>query len=95
MIGAPHGAKVTPQLPITTDVTPCQHDERASGSQPICASRWVWRSTKPGVTSRPVASISRRAALVDLADRDDAVAVDRDVGHDAGAPVPSTTGRRG
>ena len=33
------GAKVTPQLPITTEVTPCQHGEVASGSQQICASR--------------------------------------------------------
>ena len=53
------GANVTPQLPMTTDVTPCQHDELSSGSQPICASRCVCRSTNPGVTSRSVASISR------------------------------------
>ncbi len=33
------GAKVTPQLPITTEVTPCQHGDVASGSQEICASR--------------------------------------------------------
>ena len=37
-------------------------------------------STKPGVTRRPSASISRVAALVDGADVDDPVAVDRDVG---------------
>ena len=54
------GAKVTPQLPSTTEVTPCQHDELAIGSQASWASRWVWMSTKPGVTTCPSASISRR-----------------------------------
>ena len=44
------GANVTPQLPSTTDVTPCQHDDVASGSHASCASRCVWMSTKPGVT---------------------------------------------
>ena len=56
-----HGANVTPQLPITTDVTPCQHDDVPIGSQASCASRWVWMSTKPGVTTRPSASISSTA----------------------------------
>jgi len=55
-----HGANVTPQLPSTTDVTPCQHDDVATGSQESWASRWVWMSTKPGVTTRPSASIVRR-----------------------------------
>jgi hypothetical protein len=54
------GAKVTPQFPITTEVTPCQHDEDAIGSQASCASRWVWMSTKPGVTTLLLASSSRR-----------------------------------
>ena len=53
------GANVTPQLPSTTDVTPCQHDDVASGSHASCASRWVWMSTKPGVTYAPSASIVR------------------------------------
>ena len=53
------GAKVTPQLPMTTDVTPCQHDDEPIGSHANCASRCVCTSTKPGVTSRPSASISR------------------------------------
>jgi hypothetical protein len=52
------GANVTPQLPITAVVTPCQHDTVPTGSQASCASRWVWMSTKPGVTSLPVASIT-------------------------------------
>ena len=50
----------------TTEVTPCQHDDVPSGSQPNWASRWVWRSTKPGVTRRPSASIAG-AAGADLA----------------------------
>src|SRR3989442_16041073 len=53
-----HGANVTPQLPSTTDVTPCQHDDDAIGSHASWASRWVWMSTKPGVTTQPDASIS-------------------------------------
>ena len=55
------GAKVTPQLPTTTEVTPCQHDELQGASQATWASRWLWMSTKPGVTSRPEASIVRVA----------------------------------
>lgn len=45
-----HGANVTPQLPMSTVVTPCQLTGVRSGSQPIWASRCVWMSTKPGVT---------------------------------------------
>ena len=33
-----HGASVKPQLPITTLVTPFQHDGVSAGSQQICAS---------------------------------------------------------
>jgi hypothetical protein len=32
------GAKPTPQLPITTVVTPCQHDGVSCSSQVICPS---------------------------------------------------------
>src|SRR3569833_1480119 len=53
------GAKVTPQLPSSAVVTPCQLTGVQLGSQPICASRWVWMSTKPGVTVSPSAAISR------------------------------------
>src|SRR5260370_21257697 len=55
-----HGANVTPQLPSTTDVTPCQHDDDATGSHPTWASRRVWTSTNPGLTTRPSASIVLR-----------------------------------
>src|SRR5499426_2660919 len=56
-----HGASVKPQLPITTEVMPCQHDDVPSGSQKTCASMWVWPSMKPGVTTWPSASITSRA----------------------------------
>src|SRR5262249_29890595 len=56
-----HGASVTPQLPITTLVIPCQHDEVPSGSQKICASMCVWPSMKPGATTWPSASMTSRA----------------------------------
>ena len=35
------GASVKPQLPITTEVTPCQHELLPSGSQNSWASMWV------------------------------------------------------
>ena len=35
------GANVTPQLPSTTEVTPCHEAEVPSGSQANWASRWV------------------------------------------------------
>src|SRR5215471_19230956 len=56
-----HGASVKPQLPMTTLVIPCQHDDVPSGSQKICASMWVWPSMKPDVTTWPSASITSRA----------------------------------
>ena len=56
------GAKPTPQLPMTTVVTPCQHDGVTCLSQHTCPSKWVWMSTKPGVSSRPSASTVRVAA---------------------------------
>src|SRR5256885_11021699 len=38
LFSSAHGARVKPQLPITTEVMPCQQDEVPSGSQKICAS---------------------------------------------------------
>src|SRR5437867_3675477 len=61
LFSSAHGARVKPQLPITTEVMPCQQDEVPSGSQKICASMWVWPSTKPGVTTWPSASTTSRA----------------------------------
>src|SRR5213593_3359253 len=61
LFSSAQGASVKPQLPITTLVIPCQHEEVPSGSQKICASMCVWPSTKPGVTTWPSASITSRA----------------------------------
>ena len=56
------GAKPKPQLPITTDVIPCQPDMVHQGSQKICESKWVCRSMKPGATMRSRASNTRFAS---------------------------------
>lgn len=53
---------MNPQLPITTLVTPCQHEHVPRGSQKTWASMCVWPSTKPGATTCPSASITSRAA---------------------------------
>ena len=53
------GARVKPQLPMTAEVTPCQHELEPVASQKTWASMWVWPSMKPGVTTWPSASISR------------------------------------
>ena len=52
------GAKVTPQLPIRTDVTPWQLTGFNSLSHPICASKWVCMSTNPGLITNPLAFTS-------------------------------------
>src|SRR6266540_225144 len=54
-----HGANVTPQLPSTTDVTPCQHDDHGAVAdhEVVCHSlppRAVHRSLCPG-RKRPLA----------------------------------------
>ncbi len=59
------GANVTPQLPMSTVVTPCHELEVINGSHATCASRCVCRSMKPGETIRPAASISRVAVADD------------------------------
>ena len=85
------GAKPTPQLPITTVVTPCQLLGESVGSQVIWPSKWVWMSTKPGVTSLPVASMVSRAspaAVPTLLMRPSSMATSA---RRAGAPVPSIT----
>ena len=91
-----HGAKVTPQFPITTLVTPCQQLEVPIGSQASCASRWVWMSTKPGVTSRPSASISRAPVPSIPPSSEPMISAIRSAlmptsARVAGAPVPSMT----
>ena len=85
------GAKPTPQLPITADVTPCQQGDATIGSQKTCASRWVWMSMKPGVTRQPSASMVRAAlpsTWPTAAIRSPCTATSAGVGS---APVPSTS----
>src|SRR6516225_4822168 len=85
------GAKPTPQLPITTVVTPCQHVGVSSGSHVTWPSKCVWTSTKPGVTSAPSASTFSRANSLT---RPTSVTTPSVIATSAvrpGAPVPSTT----
>src|SRR5262249_61384308 len=42
------GTKPKPQLPSTTEQTPCQPEKGQYDSTPSCASRWVRQSPKPG-----------------------------------------------
>ena len=58
------GANPKPQFPMATEVTPCQPDIVQYGSQKYWASKWVWRSTKPGATIRPLASRTLSADAV-------------------------------
>ncbi len=84
------GANPTPQLPITSVVTPWFEAGESSGSQVAWPSIWVCTSTQPGVTSLPVASISRRprpSILPRAAIFPDCTATSPT---NAGAPLPST-----
>ena len=69
-----------PQLPVMTVVTPWLILHSISGSLSSARSSWVWVSTKPGASARPVAAdLSRALDLRQVADRDDAVVLDREV----------------
>ena len=94
--GARTGAKPTPQLPITTVVTPLQHDGVRYGSHDTCASMCVCTSIQPGVTSLP-AGVDLAAAGphgarewvgIGAPHRGDAVAVDADVAPELGRAAP-------
>src|SRR5262252_4828531 len=87
-----HGARVNPQLPMTTLVTPCQHEHVPSGSHATCASMWVWPSMKPGGDDLMARVDLLAAARVDGADARDAIADDADVG--AVARKPGTVHHR-
>src|SRR5579885_2450398 len=56
------GAYVQPQLPTTSVVTPCRIVLSAVGFARTVKSLWLCGSTNPGQSSRPAASIVRRAA---------------------------------
>ena len=53
---AGQGVIPKPQLPITTVVTPSPGEGDNVGSHVTCASKWVCRSTIPGINARPFAS---------------------------------------
>ena len=86
------GAKPTPQLPITSDVTPCTLDGASTGSHVACPSKWVWMSTNPGVTRSPSASTTSAAVASrpapTSATRPSTMRTSATV---AGLPVPSAT----
>ena len=71
---------VKPQLPASAVVTPWSGDGVSAPSQKTWASKWVWTSMNPGVTTLPLASMTDVALRVELADRHDAVALDAHVG---------------
>src|SRR6476646_7967428 len=85
------GAKPTPQFPSTAVVTPCQHDGVRCGSQVAWPSKCVCMSTKPGVTSMPSASISRRPRVSTRPSSTIRPPSTATSAVRAGAPVPSTT----
>ena len=74
-----------PQLPVITVVTPWLILHSISGSLSSARSSWVWVSTKPGASARPLAWISRAPfSLRQIAHRDDAVVLDREIAAHAG-----------
>ncbi len=75
------GASPRPQLPTTWVVVPWVRALGACGADSRVRSLWVWMSTNPGQTTRPVASTTVRASAGRFGgDGDDAVPVDGDVG---------------
>jgi hypothetical protein len=57
------GARLTPQFPVTTVVTPWLNFGVMSGVDMTARSSWVWASMKPGVTTRPLASMRASASM--------------------------------
>ena len=82
------GASDSEQLPITTVVTPCSSDGVANPSQQSCGSKCVWMSMKPGLTTRPVASMTRSGASTLPVILPSRMNTSRATG---AVPVPSTT----
>ncbi len=73
------GAKPTPQLPITTVVTPWLDAGISRESQVACPSRCVCTSTQPG-RDQPAGGIDLAPpAARDATDRGDAPALHRDI----------------
>ena len=86
------GARLTPQFPVMTVVTPWLTLQAIPGSERTARSSWVWASMKPGETTRPLASISRSPRIASsrptakIRSPSTATSATR-----RGAPVPSTT----
>ena len=75
------GARLMPQLPTMTVVTPCVIFGSILGSASTIWSSCVWTSMKPGATISPATSITSASGGDQAgADRGDAVAVDAHVG---------------
>ena len=83
-VSARSGARLMPQLPATTVVTPWVTLSVMSGCDSSAWSSWVCESMKPGATMRP-RGVERRvgAAAGEVADGGDAAADDADVGVEA------------
>ena len=74
------GARLMPQLPVMTVVTPWLILQGSSGSLSSARSSWVWVSIKPGASARPFAEISWPALTVARSpDRDDAIVFHREI----------------
>ena len=74
-------------------MTPCVTLLTARPSPEELVAGRLWMSMKPGATTRPRASMRRRAgapAAAERCDTGDAVAADRDVAGNQALPVPST-----
>ena len=75
-----------PQLPASAVVTPWNGEGVSAPSQKTWASKCVWTSMNPGVTTLPLASMTAVASVSSVADRHDTVALHPDVGPPAGCP---------
>ena len=84
-----HGAKPTPQLPITRVVTPLLNEGSSSSSHVACPSKCVCTSIQPGATMAPEASNSRSPARLGPMAVITPSSIARSQTND-GAPVPST-----
>ena len=79
---------LNPQLPASAVVTPCNGEGVRAPSQKTWASKWVWTSMNPGVTSLPLASIVIAGWIVHRTDLDDPVALYGDIGPASRTPGP-------
>src|SRR6202022_2370092 len=81
-----HGASAKPQLPITTLVTPCQHEQLRSGPHAFCAPIMGVGVDKAGRDDQPVGIDDAISGSADPADLDDLAGADADIGAIARRP---------